>query len=59
MWKIKLDDTLWLADGSAITTKEEDAWMLPDIPSAIAQLEKARRFMQYSKAIVISEFPNN
>jgi hypothetical protein len=30
MWKIKLDDTLWLAKISEATTSEKQALLLPD-----------------------------
>ena len=59
MWKVKLDDKVWLADGSgdaATTTKEEDAWLLPDMPSVHEQLKKVRRFMPYKEAMVVAEF---
>ena len=62
MWKIKLDEGLWLTDGvggSATTTKESEAWLLPDIPSVHAQLKKVRRYMQYPNAIVVAEFPDD
>jgi len=37
MWKVKLDEGVWLAEGySATTTKEDDAWLLPGIPSVQA-----------------------
>ena len=53
MWKVKLDDGLWLAEGS-VTMNEEEAWLLPDMPSVQAQLKKVRRFTPYPNAIVIS-----
>jgi len=55
MWKIKLDDCLWLAK-TGTTTKEEDAWLLPDMPSVHEQLKKVRRFMPYKEAMVVAEF---
>ena len=56
MWKIKLDDTLWLGKNSESTTCESQALLLPDIPSVQAQLIKVRRFMPYPNAVVIAEF---
>ena len=56
MWKIKLDDGLWLAKDSKTTTKESEAWLLPDIPSVQAQLKKVRRLAPYPNAMVIAEF---
>ena len=54
MWKVKLDDGVWLADG-AVTTTEEDARLFPDMPSVQEQLKKVRRFTPYPNAIVIFE----
>jgi len=54
MWKVKLDDGVWLADGAVITT-EEDARLFPDMPSVQEQLKKVRRFTPYPNAIVIFE----
>ena len=56
MWKIKLDDDLWLAKDSATTTKESEAWLLPDIPSVQAQLKKVRRFKPCPNAMAVAEF---
>jgi hypothetical protein len=56
MWKIKLDDTLWLAKNSEATTSEKQALLLPDIPSVQAQLIKVQRFMPYPNAMVVAEF---
>ena len=53
MWKIKLDDTLWLAAKSEATTSENMALLLPDMPSVQVQLIKVRRFMPYPHAMVI------
>ena len=55
MWKIKLDETLWLARNSEVTRSESQALLLPDMPSVQAQLIKVRRFMPYPNAIVIFE----
>ena len=55
MWKVKLDDGVWLADDAATTTIEEKAWLLPDMPSVQAQLKKVRRFTPYPNAIVVFE----
>ena len=54
MWKVKLDDNLWLADG-AVTTIEEDARLFPDMPSVQEQLKNVRRFVPYKEAMVIYE----
>ena len=54
MWKVKLDEGVWLANG-ATTTKEDEAWLLPDMPSVQAQLKKVRRFMPYPNAMVVFE----
>jgi hypothetical protein len=62
MWKVKLDDDLWLADskdGSATTTVEFDAWLLPDMPSVQEQLKKVRRLSPYPDAMVIAEFSDS
>ena len=59
MWKVKLDDGVWLAKDAETTTKESEAWLLPDIPSVQAQLKKVRRFMPYKEAMVISAFSDN
>ncbi len=59
MWKVKLDDGPWLADGvgdSVATAVEAEAWLLPDMASVHTQLKKARRFMPYQNAVVIAEF---
>ena len=58
MWKVKLDNELWLAKDSKTTTKESEAWLLPDIPSVQAQLKKVRRLKPYPNAIVVAEFPD-
>lgn len=52
MWKVKLDDDVWLAEG-ATTTAEEKAQLFPDMPSVQAQLKKVRRFTPYPNAVVI------
>ena len=59
MWKVKLDDGVWLAKDTATTTNEEEALLLPDIPSVQAQLKKVRRFKPYPNAIVVAEFPDD
>ena len=56
MWKIKLDDDLWLAKDSKTTTKESEAWLLPDIPAVQEQLKIIRRHRPYKDAMVIAEF---
>ena len=53
MWKIKLDETLWLARNSEATRSENQALLLPDMPSVQAQLIMVRRFMPYPNAVVI------
>ena len=61
MWKVKLDEGVWLADGvggSATTTNEAEAWLLPDMPAVQAQLKKVRRYMPYPNAMVVAEFPD-
>ena len=58
MWKIKLDDNLWLAKDSETTDNENQAWLFLNIPAAQDQLKKARRFMPYPNAMVIAEFTN-
>ena len=52
MWKVKLDDGVWLADGTTTTT-EEKAQLFPDMPSVQAHLKEVRRFTPYPKAMVI------
>ena len=59
MWKVKLDEGLWLADGDPeTTTNEAEARLLPDMPSVQVQLKKVRRFMPYPNAMVVAEFPD-
>ena len=58
MWKVKLDEDVWLAKGAATTTNEAEAWLLPDMPTVQVQLKKMRRFMPYPNAIVVAEFPD-
>ena len=41
MWKVKLDDGVWLAEGTTTTT-EEDARLFPDMPSVQAQLKELK-----------------
>ena len=53
MWKIKLDEILWLAKHSEATRSENQAWLLPDMRSVQAQLIMVRRFMPYPNAMVI------
>ncbi len=55
MWKVKLDDDVWLGKDSTTTLNEDEAWLLPDIPSVQEQLKKARRFMPYPNTMVIFE----
>ena len=55
MWKVKLDNGLWLTKDSATTTKESEAWLLPDMPSVQAQLKEVRRFTPYPNAVIIFE----
>ena len=55
MWKVKLDEGVWLTK-SGTATIEDEAWLLPDIPSVQEKLEKVRRFLPYPKAIVVAEF---
>ena len=53
MWKVKLDDDVWLAKDSATTPNENEAWLFPDMPSVQEQLKKVRRFMPYPNAMVV------
>ena len=55
MWKVKLDDGVWLAEGTTTAT-EEKAWLFTDMPSVQAQLKKVRRLAPYPNAMVIAEF---
>ena len=55
MWKVKLDEGVWLTE-SGTTTIEDEAWLLPDVPSVQAKLEKVRRFLPYPNAMVVAEF---
>ena len=59
MWKVKLDETLWLAKNSEATRCERQALLLPDMLSVRAQLIIVRRFMPYRNAIVVAEFPDD
>lgn len=52
MWKLKLDDGVWLADG-AVTTTEEDARLFFDMRAVQEQLKKVRRFVPYPDVVVI------
>ena len=56
MWKVKLDDDLWLAKGAVTTKVEAEAWLLPDMPAVQEQLKKIRRHRPYKDAMVIAEF---
>ena len=59
MWKVKLDDNIWLAKGKygpETTSKESEAWLLPNIPAAQEQLKKARSSTPYPNAMVIADF---
>ena len=40
------------------TAIEEEAWLLPDMPSVQVQLKKVRRCMPYPNAMVVAEFPD-
>lgn len=57
MWKVKLDEGVWLADGIGYqtTTNENEAWLLPDMPFVREQLKKIRRFRPFPNAVVIYE----
>ncbi len=55
MWKVKLNDGVWLAEGTT-TAIEEKAWLFNDMPSVQAQLKKVRRLAPYPNAMVIAEF---
>ena len=59
MWKVKLDDNVWLAEGIATTTNEEEAWLFPDISSVQDQLKKARLFTPYPNVMVVAAFPDH
>ena len=59
MWKLKLDDNVWLAEGSSdsvTTTDEKKAWLIPTIQAVQEKLKKMRRFKPYPKAMVVAEF---
>ena len=56
MWKVKLDDAVWLGKDSTTTPNEDEAWLFPDMPSVQDQLKKIRRFTPYPNAMVIAEF---
>jgi hypothetical protein len=56
MWKVKLDDKLWLAKGSETTVTESEAYIFPNIPVAQDQLKKVRRFIPYREAMMIAAF---
>ena len=38
-----------------LPTNEDEAWLLPDMPSVQVQLKKVRRFTPYPNAIVVFE----
>ena len=52
MWKVKLDDDVWLSEDGT-TSVEEEARLFPDMPSVQVQLKEVRRFTPYPKAMVI------
>ena len=52
MWKVKLDGKVWLAE-SGTTTNEDNAWLLPDMPSLQDRLKKVRLFTPYKEAMVV------
>jgi len=52
MWKVKLDGKVWLAE-SGTTTNEDNAWLLPDMPSVQDRLKKVRLFTPYKEAMVV------
>ena len=54
MWKVKLDDKVWLAE-KGTTTDEDKALLLPDMETVQGHLKKIRLFMPYKEAMVISE----
>ena len=59
MWKVKLDNDIWLAKGKygpETTSKESEAWLLPNIPAVQEQLKKARSLNPYPDAMVIADF---
>ena len=61
MWKVKLDDNIWLAKGEygpETTSNESQAWLLPNIPAVQEQLKKARSSYPYPNAMVIADFNN-
>ena len=58
MWKVKLDEGVWLTE-SGTTTIEDEAWLLPDIPSVQANLEKVHRFLPYPNATIVAEFDDS
>ena len=52
MWKVKLDGKVWLAE-SGTTTNEDNAWLLPDMPSVQDRLKKVRLFTPYKEVMVV------
>ncbi len=59
MWKVKLDNDNWLAKGEygpETTSKESEAWLLPNITAVQEQLKKARSLNPYPNAMVIADF---
>ena len=59
MWKVKLDNNIWLAKGKydpETTSKESEAWLLPSMPAVQEQLKKARSSNPYPNAMVIADF---
>lgn len=59
MWKIKLDNNTWLADGAGdppTTSIEAEAATFPDMPAAQQALKKARRTLPYLGAIFYAAF---
>lgn len=59
MWKVKLDDDTWLAKGrygNVTTSRESEAWVLPDVPTARQELKNARRSHPYRNAMIIAAF---
>ena len=56
MWKVKLDDDVWLGNDSTTTINEDEAWLFEDMPSVQAQLKKVCKFIPYKEAMVVAAF---
>ena len=55
MWKVKLDNNMWLAENGP-TADEDKALLLPDMDAVHEKLKKIRLHTPYKEAMVVAEF---